>query len=131
MQVSFQQSQIQNADNEIRLRLVRARAAAKRFFAFQEAEAKRLGYPSMAAFAKDIARGTVSLAPTPEDPEHEAVGDWFWKLTEVNRWALIFQFCRIDGRSPERLAKERFNWGRDKFKERIEKLLRDLSGALG
>jgi hypothetical protein len=53
---------------------------AKRYVRTQLAEAKRLGYPTMAAFAKDIARGTVSLMPTPDDERLEYVGRFVWKL---------------------------------------------------
>jgi hypothetical protein len=53
---------------------------ARAYFKAQGAEARRLGFPTMAAFAKSIARGTVSLAPTPDDPQLEFVGRFMWRL---------------------------------------------------
>jgi hypothetical protein len=53
---------------------------ARRYVRSQLAEARKLGYPKMAAFAKDIARGTVSLAPTPEDEVLERVGRFLWQF---------------------------------------------------
>jgi hypothetical protein len=53
---------------------------ARRYVRSQLAEAQRLGYPKMAAFAKDIARGTVSLAPTPEDDVLDQVGRFLWQF---------------------------------------------------
>ncbi len=127
----FSPVEIQRADAEVAFRSYAARIAAQRFFAYQDLEAKRLGYSWATSFAKDMARGAISLAPTPEDPDHDRVGAWFWKLTQVNRVAMHFQFSRIDGRSPTRRAREEFGWSRDKFNRRIKSLLADLAGALG
>ena len=46
----------------------------RRYFKAQHAHAAKLGYPTMSTFARDIARGTVSLAPTPDDPHMEFIG---------------------------------------------------------
>jgi hypothetical protein len=59
---------------------------ARRFVQSQLAEARKLGYPRMSAFAKDIARGTISLAPTPEDEGLELVGRFYWtRCNEIER----------------------------------------------
>jgi hypothetical protein len=59
---------------------------ARRFVQSQLAEARKLGYPRMAAFAKDIARGTISLAPTPEDESLDRVGRFYWTFcNEIER----------------------------------------------
>lgn len=53
---------------------------ARNYFRAQGIHAKKLGFPTMAAFAKSIARGTVNLAPTPDDPQLEFVGKFMWQL---------------------------------------------------
>jgi hypothetical protein len=65
---------------------------ARRYVRSQLAEAQRLGYPKMAAFAKDIARGTVSLAPTPEDADLEKVGGFVWRLGDVERRVFVSNY---------------------------------------
>lgn len=70
----------------IRAELSRADMEARRFVQSQMAEARKLGYPRMSTFAKDIARGTVSLAPTPEDAILDKVGWFYWqRCNEVER----------------------------------------------
>lgn len=67
---------------------------ARNYFKSQGAEARRLGYPTMAAFAKSIARGTVSLAPTPDDPQLEFVGRFMWRLPP--EWFQVIAACYDD-----------------------------------
>jgi hypothetical protein len=62
---------------------------ARRYVYAMLKEAKVLSYPTMAAFAKDIARGTVSLAPTPEDPQLEWVGRFIWSRKEIERKVIL------------------------------------------
>ncbi len=69
----------------IRAELANAEREARRYVQSQVAEARKLGYPRMSAFAKDIARGTVCLAPTPEDDILDRVGRFLWRCTEVER----------------------------------------------
>jgi hypothetical protein len=45
----------------------------------------------MAAFAKSIARGTVTLAPTPDDPQLEFVGRFMWRLPAT--WFQVMSAC--------------------------------------
>lgn len=57
-----------------------------RFIRYQHAEAMRLGYPTMATFARDIARGTIGPAPLTEaDPIMDTVGEFFHRLKEIER----------------------------------------------
>lgn len=67
---------------------------ARNYFKAQNAEARRLGFPTMAAFAKSIARGTVSLAPTPDDPQLEFVGRFMWRLPP--EWFAVISACYDD-----------------------------------
>jgi hypothetical protein len=76
---------------------------AKRYVRTQLAEAKRLGYPTMAAFAKDIARGTVSLMPTPDDVRLEYVGRFMWRLPEPLRQSVMIAYDD-DGYNAEQKA---------------------------
>lgn len=53
---------------------------SRRYVRHITAEARKLGFPTMSAFAKDIARGTVSLAPTPDDKQLDYVGRFMWNI---------------------------------------------------
>ncbi len=64
---------------------------ARNYFKAQGAEARRLGFPTMAAFANAIARGTVSLAPTPDDPQLEFVGKFMLRLPP--EWFQVIAAC--------------------------------------
>lgn len=65
---------------------------ARRFFRSQWKEAQKLGYPTQAAFAKDIAKGSVSLAPLPEDEQLEKVGKFLWSLELVPRQVVFLHY---------------------------------------
>jgi hypothetical protein len=58
---------------------------ARRYVQYQMNEARRLGYPVAASFAKNIANGTLAPAPTPDDPALDLVGVFMWELSEVKR----------------------------------------------
>jgi hypothetical protein len=62
---------------------------ARRYVQYQLSESRKLGYPIAASFAKNIANGTLSPAPTPDDPALDLVGVFMWELTEIKR-RLIF-----------------------------------------
>lgn len=52
-----------------------------RYIRHEYAALRKLGYPMMAAFAREIARGTISLPPpTAEDPVMEVVGQFYSRL---------------------------------------------------
>jgi len=64
-----------------------------RFIRYQFAEARRLGYPIMATFARDIARGTIGVAPPTEaDPLMDAVGEFYHGLKEIERRVLTEKY---------------------------------------
>ena len=72
---------------QVRAEIHQADRELRRFILYQFGEAKKLGYPTMSAFAREIARGTVSCPPpTEEDPLMEAVGEfYFQRLIETER----------------------------------------------
>ena len=72
---------------QVRAEIHQADRELRRFILYQFGEAKKLGYPTMSAFAREIARGTVSCPPpTAEDPIMEAVGEFYFQhLHEVER----------------------------------------------
>ncbi len=121
------------AKDELYLKLHKARNAAKAFFRYQDAEARRLGYKSGCEFAHLIANGTVNAPPVVDDAELELVSRWFNRREPVNRWALLLQFDTIHGGIPWIRMRDRYpreGWNRDKFNRRIKDLLRDLGGLL-
>lgn len=72
---------------QVRAEIHQADRELRRFVLYQFNEARKLGYPTMSAFAREIARGTVSCPPpTEDDPIMEAVGEfYFQQLHEVER----------------------------------------------
>lgn len=100
----------------------------QRYFRAQHAHANKHGYPTMAAFAKDIARGTVSLAPQPEDPQLEFVGKFVCALP--HKWLLIMSACYDNSGEtvPYKALKLRVSV-RDFYKVR-EQVLWELRGYL-
>jgi hypothetical protein len=89
----------------VALELRAADYAARHFVRTQGAEARKLGYPTMAAFAKDIARGTVSLLPTPDDERLEFIGRFFHTLPRPLQQALLVAYDDT-GENAERRAYE-------------------------
>jgi hypothetical protein len=64
-----------------------------RFIRYQQAEARRLGYPIMSTFARDIARGTIGVGPPTEaDPVMEAVAEFYHSLKEIERRILAEKY---------------------------------------
>jgi len=72
---------------QVRAEIHQADRELRRFILYQFGEAKKLGYPTMSAFAREIARGTVSCPPpTEDDPIMEAVGEFYFQhLHELER----------------------------------------------
>jgi hypothetical protein len=66
--------------------LIAADIALSEFVRYQHSEAKKLGYPRMSTFAKDIARGDIGLPPPTEvNPWMELIGKFFWGLKDIER----------------------------------------------
>ncbi len=75
--------------------LIAADIALSEFVQYQYNEARRLGYPRMSTFAKDIARGDIGLpAPTEVNPWMELIGKFFWGLKEVERRIASFHYLK-------------------------------------
>lgn len=106
----------------------RAEAELIRFLRKEWAEARRLGYPPMSAFAKDIARGT--LAPAAQeapDPIRDAVGRFYGRLRLIEKRVLWerYMFGRVGKGGAERVGLHRSNYTRT-----ANRLIRRLSDYL-
>lgn len=74
----------------------------------------------MAAFAKDMARGTLSLPPIQQDPLMDCVGGFFFHLKQIERRILaeyylgksLYKCAKHVGSSPRRFARilEKLLW---------------------
>jgi hypothetical protein len=100
---------------------------ARRYVRSQVAEAERLGYPKMTTFAKDIARGTVSLAATPEDEVLDKVGRFLWTLNEIKR-RVIFSHYGED--APAKIKAYRLGMTTHRFAYLKTSVLRGLAGVI-
>lgn len=79
----------------VRAEIAMADREMGRFIRAQYAEARRLGYPRMSTFARDIARGDVGMPPpTAEDPIMDAVGAFYWTLLEIERRVLAGKYLK-------------------------------------
>jgi hypothetical protein len=88
----------------------------KRFIGYQWAEARKLGYPTMATFAKNIARGDIGCPPPTEaDPDMDSIGMFFWGLKDIQRRIVVehyletgsqYEQARRLGISPESFRKK-------------------------
>ena len=83
----------------------------------------------MASFAKDIARGTVSLAPTPEDPEIDMVGRFLWSRLEIERRVVFSHYDAEEGYTCEVKAR-RLGMTRRRYNRVLERVLLPLGGFL-
>ena len=100
-----------------------------RFIRYQQAEARRLGYPIMSTFARDIARGTIGAAPPTEaDPVMDAVGDFYHGLKEIERRVLAEKY--LDCGTLYQRAR-RASMSRGKLQAVIDRLLERCFGYLG
>ncbi len=108
--------------------LVAPEREARNYVRSQERHAKSLGFPTMASFANAIAKGTVSLAPTPEDPQLEFVGKFMWRLPRL--WFLVISshYDSSGETLPYKAVKLRIK--ESEFKDIKEKVLWSLRGYL-
>ena len=114
---------------QVRAEIHQADRELRRFINYQHAEYRRLGYPVMATFAREIARGTVSLPPpTEEDPLMEAVGEFYFQhLTEIER-RVIAEKNLSAGTLYERARRTGMSYG--KLKVAIDRILERCHGFL-
>ena len=111
----------------VRPELIRADFELRRFMREQRRDAERLGYPKCSAFAKDIARGTISPAHITEDVILEAVGRWFWSLNEIRRRVVAERYESLDARTT---IARRLSMSVRRLEVEVERLLLHLTGFL-
>ena len=114
---------------QVRAEIHQADRELRRFILYQFGEAKKLGYPTMSAFAREIARGTVSCPPpTEEDPLMEAVGEFYFQhLHEVER-RVIAEKNLAAGTLYERARRVGMSYG--SLKRAIDRILERCHGYL-
>ena len=107
---------------QVRAEIHQADRELRRFINYQLNECRRLGYPIMATFAREIARGTVGLPPpTEEDPIMEAVGEFFYQhIREIDRRILSERYLGM-GTEKERAKRASMSVG--KIRVTIDNLL--------
>ncbi len=115
---------------QVRAEIHQADRELRRFVLYQFNEARKLGYPTMSAFAREIARGTVSCPPpTAEDPIMEAVGEFYFQhLHELERRVIAEKNLAV-GTLLQRARASRMSRGRlqliiDRILERCHGYLR-------
>jgi hypothetical protein len=113
----------------IRQELSKADRELKIYIKGQLAEFKRLGFPPMATFAKNIARGDVGMPPPtgPEEPIQEAVGAFFYSLMPIERKVLSDKYAQTGTEA------QRARWASQSIRHNrvtIDRLLLRLSGWL-
>ena len=99
-----------------------------RFIRAQYAELRKLGYPRMATFARDIARGDIGMPPpTGEDPLMDAIGGFYFSLREIDRRVLSDKYIGLE---PETQRARRVSQSVRQNRTSIERLLLRCSGWL-
>ena len=109
--------------------LLGAQAAAAAYCREAAKELRPLGYPSMSAFAKSIARGTVSLMPTLNDAYFEFIGWFIWKDIDHIQRLVIFACYDDSGHSVPYKANQLHIKVRE-FYDTRSAVLRELKGYL-
>jgi hypothetical protein len=65
----------------------------KRFISYQWSEYRKLGFPSMSTFARNIARGDIGVPPpTQADPDMDCIGSFFWGLKDIQRRIIAMRY---------------------------------------
>lgn len=112
----------------VRPELMGADHEARRYVMHILAEAARLNYPSKSAFAKEIARGSLSLPPTPDDPVMDQVGRYMIEAAnEITRRAIMAHYGED---YPKPIKVRRLGMTINRFDRTIERFLMGLSGYL-
>jgi len=114
---------------QVRAEIHQADRELRRFILYQFNEARKLGYPTMSAFAREIARGTVSVPPpTEEDPLMEAVGEFYFQhLHELER-RVIAEKNLSEGTLRQRARSVGMSYGR--IQRALDRVLERCSGYL-
>lgn len=108
--------------------LLRAEMELIRFLRKEWAECRKLGYPPMSAFAKDIARGTLAPAAQEEpDPVLDAVAGFCRHLSLRERLVLHERY--IAGRNGK-MGAESTGLTKRTFNRTLRRIIERLSGYL-
>ena len=107
--------------------LLGADMAARLYVAELVAEAKRLGYPTQAAFAKQISRGVLPTPPV-ADPLTEQVGQYMAEAaTPILRRVIV---CHYSDPDPVGVKARRVSMSLAQYYRAINRFLGGLSGYL-
>jgi hypothetical protein len=109
--------------------LLGAQEAARAYCREMSKELKPLGFPSMSAFAKSIARGTVSLMPTLNDAYFEFIGWFIWQDLDHKQRLVIFA-CYDDTGHPVPYKANQLHIKVREFYDTRSIVLRELKGYL-
>ena len=110
----------------VRSEILRADMELCRFAKAQMAEAERLGYPKLAAFAKLVSVGNVRAPTPPEDPVLVAVGQFFWSRGDIQRRVMMDRYS--PGTEYEKA--KRVSMSVRRLRVEVDRLLTTLSGYL-
>lgn len=112
----------------VRPELQWANYEARRFVMEIPAAAKKLGYPSEAAFGKEIAHGAVSLPPTPDDPIMDRVGRYMIEAADTITRLVVLAHYREEYPKPVRV--QRLGVSKARYDRILERFLTGLNGWL-
>jgi hypothetical protein len=111
---------------KVREELRQADVELRRFILYQYNESRRLGYPRLSTFARDIARGDIGTAPpTQEDPMMESMGEFYWGLLQIDRRILAEKYLET-GTLYERAR--RCGITTNRYQIKVEKILIECKG---
>ena len=102
----------------VKAELIIADVELRRFI--REQYSNHLGYPKMAAFARNVSRGTVSLPPIQDDPVMNCVGAFYMSLKPIERRALTEYY--LVGHSLRKCSRA-LSQSVGRFKRGLEKLM--------
>lgn len=114
---------------QVRAEIHQADRELRRFVLYQLNEFRRLGYPVMCTFARDMARGTLGLPPpTSEDPIMEAVGEFYHQhIREIDRRLLSERYLQM-GTEKERAR--RLSQSVGAYQKTTDRILERCNGFL-
>ena len=100
-----------------------------RFIHAQFEHARRLGFPRMTTFARDIARGDVGMPPpTQDDPLMDCVGEFYFQnIREIERRMLADKYS---GNGSEYERARRIGQTKGRYRVGIDRLLERCSGFI-
>jgi len=114
----------------VREELIGVRLAVNRYFTEEDREPRRLDYPKQSAHTKMAAMGTVSLPPTPEDPELDCIGAFVHgRLTKIKKDILRSSVPAMDPRTVH-LKSRSFGISVGSYNRKVDRILMELKGYM-